>query len=127
MSENVPSNPDPLARFRARESTSIGAALAGDPTLLEVALAWVHSDVSLVLPESPPPLGSPRDLWEWFWAGSEYDPGEVAELAGMSVNDTRIALRRLKGLCMIYPDGTLTTALATVLTARANRSAVEVL
>lgn len=126
MSENTPATPDPLALLRLRESPTLGAALPEDPDLIRVAHAWAHADVTLTLPAHPPPMGSPRLLWAWFWQGCEFDPTELAELAGISENDAGIAFRRLKGLCMIYPDGTLCSALQSLLTAAATRALVEV-
>lgn len=126
MSENAPANPDPLALLRTRESPALGAALADDPDLIRVAHAWAHADVTLTIPDDPPPMASPRLLWAWFWSGCDFDPDELAELSGISRNDAMIAFRRLKGLCMIYPDGTVARALGDFLIATASRALVEV-
>jgi hypothetical protein len=126
MSENAPANPDPLASLRHREPPYSAACLADDPDLVRIAHAWAYADVTLKLQDSPPPLGNWREFWEWLWDGCYFDLEDLAERSGLSEHDTRIAFRRLRGLWLIFPDGTLSDTLSAALTAVANRAILEV-
>lgn len=126
MSENRPASPDPLRLLRGREPPFAGAALADDPDLLRVAQAWACARVDLELPDTPPPLDDFRILWEWVWSGCDFDLSDIARACGLSDNDARRGLRRLRALWLVFPDGTISEIVASALTAAANKAILEV-
>src|SRR3990167_4511428 len=101
---------DPLYHFKSQEARYRigGLLLLSDRPLLTVAAAWGAAEVSWTLPpldEAPESEGS---VWTWLFSGSVYDEESLATAAQVSVHDLRIALRRLKHMRLIYPDGTVT-------------------
>jgi hypothetical protein len=42
-----------------------------------------------------------------LWQGCNYDMEEVAKLSDLSIGDATGVFQRLKGLGLIYPDGTI--------------------
>lgn len=115
---------DVFHTYRAREPRERYAALilAKDPDAVSVAAAWEAAEVSFILPESPPPLSCPKQLWLWFWGGCQYDIDEIAELAQLSTHDCEVHLRTLKGFRLIYPDGTIAAVTKEFIEAGINRA-----
>lgn len=90
-----------------------------DKTLRRYVLAWSPALVRIWTTE---PIGEDiGNLWECV----HVDHKALGDLTGDSVPDVLAALRRLQGLELIYPDGTVPTAVTRVLTKEFNFASRE--
>lgn len=48
-----------------------------------------------------------KDRWHWLWGQTRFDCREFAVLAGVKQHEVDNLFRRLVGLRLIYPDGTI--------------------
>ena len=46
-------------------------------------------------------------MWEWIWEQVEFDINGFATVAGVKVYEASSLIARLKGLRLIYPDGSI--------------------
>ena len=46
-------------------------------------------------------------MWEWMWEQVEFDMNGFATVAGVKVYEASSLISRLKGLRLIYPDGSI--------------------
>jgi hypothetical protein len=46
-------------------------------------------------------------MWQWLWENIDFDASAFAAVAGVRVQDVSSLLTRLRGLRLIYPDGTI--------------------
>jgi hypothetical protein len=49
----------------------------------------------------------PVAQWNWMWDQVEFDANKFGVVAGIKVQDIGAVLSRLKGLHLIYPDGSI--------------------
>jgi hypothetical protein len=77
-----------------------GVLMLSDSSLCQVLLAFKHVAIE---------LNRPADVtcWKHAWGCCRFDYDELGALAGVSIGECRLAIRRLSGLGLIYPDGTI--------------------
>jgi hypothetical protein len=52
-------------------------------------------------------LKSEVDKWNWLWSQVNFDQAQFGIVAGLRTQDIGSVLERLKGLRLIYPDGSI--------------------
>jgi len=101
-----------LNLFKSKEQIESLLAILHDKTLQDVMIAWQNMKVSFNKEiENIDNLGD-HERWDLLWSNSKWDSNLLSTLCGLGVNDTNRAILRLKGLRLIYPDGTISTSAA---------------
>lgn len=90
-----------LFRFKADPKNLNVALLVTDHELLRYSVIWTQVLVARI---SDYPLG---DTWPDLWECVRIDFDAIAMLADDEMVKARKTVERLKGLQLIYPDGTL--------------------
>lgn len=97
-----------LSDFKSRaanEPENI-APLIDDQILMNGLIAWKSVPIRFKKSEDCP-CKSDSDKWEWLWQSVDYDTGTFGTVAGVKNQDVIPLFIRLKGLKLIYPDGTI--------------------
>lgn len=86
--------------LRASENKEVAAIVLQDRAVQRILAAWpmVRREVDDV------PGGAG---WNEVWDCCRFDEREVIELSGLQIGPGMAALKRARGLKLIYPDGTL--------------------
>ena len=106
-----------LQRFKDDESAENIVPLVDDEELRNGVVAW-KSVVIQYSDNNPPCEGdSDAEQWEWMWSKVRFDLSSFAVVAGVPAQDAAKLFNRLKGLRLIYPDGTIHTFAAQYLQA----------
>lgn len=96
-----------LETFKKSEVVEILVAL-DDPVMRNAFVAWRSVSVKKKSVASVVPDGlSETQQWNWMWSVVEYDSKEFGIVAGLQEHDVSKVLKRLIGLRLIYPDGTV--------------------
>lgn len=97
-----------LGEFKNGEEPEDIAPMLEDATLRNGLVAW-KSVVTRVKPESKAgcEAKSPQERWAWLWDCTDFDLGGFACVAGVKAQDAMDLFKRLRGLKLIYPDGTI--------------------
>ena len=97
-----------LADFKrmADDSPENIVPLLDDPVLTNGLIAW-KSIVIRYLPASDCEEKDEVSRWEWLWSRIEFDTTKFGAVAGVKQQEVGALLTRLKGLRLIYPDGTI--------------------
>lgn len=90
-----------LTQYKENPRRESAAMLLTDPELLRYCVIWKQVDVRR-LSEYPHELSWPG-LWDCVWVDVE----KIALLADHEEVKARKTVERLKGLRLVYPDGTL--------------------
>ena len=77
-----------------------------DEILINGLIAWKSVKVTFK-PLSDCPYTDEVGKWEWLWDNVEFDMSRFGAVAGVKVQDAGNLFTRLKGLRLIYPDGTI--------------------
>jgi len=99
-----------LAEFKAKslqEPENI-APLVDDQTLMNGLVAWKSVRVTY----RKPTICIDQDetgKWEWLWTQIEFDASAFAAVSGVRQQDVMSLVTRLKGLRLVFPDGTINT------------------
>lgn len=97
-----------LAQFKKKasdEPENIVPLMEND-SLINGLIAW--KSVIITYKElGQCPYSEDSRSWQWLWEGIEFDLGVLATVSGVRVQDVSALLTRLKGLRLIYPDGTI--------------------
>lgn len=97
-----------LAAFKANEEAENIVAIIEDEELQNGMIAWKSVRIRYRA-ASDCSVQSPVERWEWLWGQIEYDVNSFGVVAGAKAQDVGRLLNRLKGLRLIYPDGTINT------------------
>lgn len=99
---------DILADFKKMalgEAENIFPIMA-DEVLINGLIAWKSVHVRFK-PLSDCPYTDEVGKWEWLWDNVEFEMNSFGAVAGVKVQDAGNLFTRLKGLRLIYPDGTI--------------------
>lgn len=108
-----------LAVFRSLERSDDAIVVLGDDAAMRVLVAWSHLDQSWQRPATAQPQaihGRLGRLWDWVVAGWELDARAVSRVAGVPMATAHKKLSVLVGNRLIYPDGSMSTAVQRALT-----------
>lgn len=95
-----------LAEFKSKEEPENIVSLLDDEQLRQGIVAWKSVVVRYkALCECTHKDEASR--WRWLWEQVEYNQEDFGMVAGVKVQDVGKLLTRLKGLRLIYPDGTI--------------------
>lgn len=97
-----------LAYFKKKSSEEPEniVPLMDDDILTNGLIAW-KSIVIRYKQQEDCPCDDEASQWEWLWSRIEFDMGKFGVVAGAKSQDVGALLTRLKGLRLIYPDGTI--------------------
>ena len=98
-----------LAYFKKREAEDVEniTPLMDDSGLRNGVVAWKSVTVKFVEGGGKCDGNTDVERWNWLWSQTEYDQGEFGAVAGIRTQDIGGVLRRLTGLRLIYPDGSI--------------------
>lgn len=95
-----------LKTFKETESPENIVPLIEDAELRNGVVAW-KSVVVKYRDSEPCDLKSESEQWEWMWTKVDFDNNLFAVVAGVQPQNGQRLFLRLKGLRLIYPDGTI--------------------
>jgi len=95
-----------LDAFKKDEAAESIYPLLNEPSLCNALVAWRSVSIRYKKASECPALDEPG-RWEWLWDQVEFDVGSFGVVAGCPGGEVANLLNRLKGLRLIYPDGTL--------------------
>jgi hypothetical protein len=95
-----------LAEFKRAEAPESIFPLLEDTPLCNALMAWKSVRVAY---KTPHDCEETTDLlkWEWLWSQVEWDLGDFGIVAGCKGQDAPGMIARLRGLRLIYPDGSI--------------------
>jgi len=98
-----------LAWFKQNERPEVVLAVADNPELIKIVIAWTSLDVKRVDKLTKLASETESELWEWLWENARFSRTELKEKIGIpfSVIALENKLRPLIGNRIIYPDGTV--------------------
>jgi len=98
-----------MSHFRKIESDNVEniAPLTEDKELRNSLVAW--KSVSITWKDAGAQCDSTSEVeqWNWLWSQVSYDQHQFGVVAGLLTQDIGSVLERLKGLRVIYPDGSI--------------------
>lgn len=96
-----------LQQFKNNEAAENIVPLVDDEELRNGIVAW--KSVVIQYSDSDPCEDgkSQAQQWEWMWSKVKFDERAFAIVAGVPAQDAGKLFQRLKGLRLIYPDGTV--------------------
>ena len=95
-----------LSKFKASEEAENIVAIIDDDELLKGLVAW-KSVVVKYKAAGECQEKEEAAQWNWMWDYVEFDISAFGVVAGAKGQDVGGLFRRLKGLRLIYPDGTI--------------------
>jgi hypothetical protein len=95
-----------LARFKGSEEPENIVAIVDDEELRKGLVAW-KSVVVKYKEAGECPHKEEAAMWNWMWEYVEFDLAAFGTVAGAKSQDVSRMFQRLKGLRLIYPDGTM--------------------
>lgn len=95
-----------LAEFKKIEEPENIVPLMDDEMLRNGLVAWKSVSITYKKAESCS-YNDKNSRWNWLWTMIEYDMTHFAIVAGVKPQDAVSLFRRLMGLRLIYPDGTI--------------------
>ena len=97
-----------LANFKKAASSEPEniVPLMSDDSLMNGLIAW-KSVIVTFKNAGDCPHQQESQKWQWLWDNIEFDSAAFATVAGVRMQDASCMLTRLKGLKLIYPDGTI--------------------
>ena len=95
-----------LASFKADEEAENIVAIIDDHDLQNGLIAWKAVRIKYRASQDCQEK-DPVAKWQWLWGQIDYDPVEFGVVAGVKAQDVGRLITRLKGLRLIYPDGTV--------------------
>lgn len=104
---------DFLKPFKDNERVIPAAIVSTE--MFRMADDWTRIEPTWKTPDTPCPLGSEKELWEWVWEGCEWDWNEIIRLSGLPPWIARDTLWLLAERRLIYPDGTVTDPMKAIL------------
>jgi hypothetical protein len=95
-----------LAGFKGDEEPENIVPIIDDDVLQTGMIAWKSVRIRYKAATDCMEV-DPTAKWEWLWDQIEYDQWAFGTVAGVNQKDVGGLLSRLKGLRLIYPDGTI--------------------
>jgi hypothetical protein len=95
-----------LKEFKTSEEAENVVAILNNDELQNCLIAWKSVRVRYKAASDCREV-DPICKWEWLWKQIEYDMETYGMVAGIKMQDVGRAIERLKGLKLIYPDGTI--------------------
>ena len=95
-----------LAGFKANEEPENIVAIVDDEELRKGLVAW-KSVVVKYREAGDCPHKEEAARWNWMWEYVDFDMTGFGTVAGAKSQDVSRMFQRLKGLRLIYPDGTM--------------------
>ena len=95
-----------LSRFKASEEPENIVAIVDDEELRKGMVAW-KSVVVEYKSAGECPHQDEAAQWNWMWDYVSFDMSSFGVVAGAKGQDVSSLFKRLKGLRLIYPDGTI--------------------
>jgi hypothetical protein len=96
-----------LAKFKSSESPENIFPLVNDNTLCNALIAWKAVRITNKETQYCSEEDSELLMWEWLWNQVECDLDEFGMVAGCRGQDVGTLITRLRGLRLIYPDGSI--------------------
>jgi hypothetical protein len=95
-----------LARFKQAETPESIFPLLNDVPLCNALVAWKSVKLSFK-PPAECPSEDEQAQWEWLWNQVDYGVSSFGVVAGCKAQEAVNLIARLRGLQLIYPDGTI--------------------
>ena len=97
-----------LADFKAQEKDEPEniTPLVEDQTLRNGVVAWKSITLKYDTPSDCEEVDN-NAKWDWMWRHVSFDMQDFGIVAGLKAQDAGSVFTRLKGLRLIYPDGTI--------------------
>jgi hypothetical protein len=97
-----------LAHFKKKEDAESLVPLIEDQVLRKAIAAWKSVKITFKTPIGD--CSEDQDevcKWEWLWSTLDFNTNHFGVVAGLKGQDIEPTLMRLRGLRLIYPDGTI--------------------
>jgi hypothetical protein len=99
---------DVLTIFKKYEGPEVVVALIEDPILRKALIAWPSVKINYKTPmEECNDNLDDVSKWDWLWTKVGFAKDRFCVVAGLKGQELDPVLTRLKGLRLIYPDGTV--------------------
>ena len=97
-----------IESFRAREEEWVEnvAPLIESGTLRDGLVAWKSVTIA-IKSDGQCQSEAENEMWDWLWEQVQYDQSVFQAVSGVKMQDVGGLLVRLRGLRLIYPDGTI--------------------
>ena len=95
-----------LNEFKKKETPENIIPLLEDGQLRNALVAWKSVHIQYSDCKECPETDEPS-RWSWLWNRTEFDTTQFGVVAGCRAQDANLLFLRLKGLRLIYPDGTI--------------------
>jgi len=82
-------------------------ALMGNKELIAAILAWKSVVIKRKDNDDKCVFSGDNERWNWLWEMIDWDRQKYMLVSGLRVQDVGTEFERLKGLKLIYPDGTI--------------------
>lgn len=95
-----------LKEFKSIEAPESIIPLLEDVKLRNALVAWKSVTITYA---STVPCSATEELarWEWMWGCVDVDLNGFGVVAGCKGQESHVLFERLRGLRLIYPDGTI--------------------
>lgn len=97
-----------LAAFKKDEEAENIVAIIDDDELQNGMIAWKSVQIKFKAASDCTEKDA-NGRWNWLWEQIEYDANKFGVVAGAKAQDVGKLVERLRGLRLIYPDGTIHT------------------
>lgn len=97
---------DVLKKFKDSESPECIVPLLDDNKLRMALVAWQSVKIMRKQPTECN-VTDTNEMWMWLWEQVNYDEKAYAIVAGIPIHEVYNVLLRLKGMRLVYPDGTI--------------------
>lgn len=98
-----------IAHFKKQEQNNVEniAPLTEDTQLRNGLVAWKAIGVTYKEAGAVCEATDEVEQWNWLWEQVTYDQSKFGIVAGLRTQDIGSVIARLKGLRLIYPDGSI--------------------
>lgn len=97
---------DILSHFKKSASPENIAVLIGNKRLIPALLAW-QSVVIYRSTNEECDLENENEAWNWLWTQVSWDNDAYRTVSGLRLEEVGAYFEQLKGLKLVYPDGTI--------------------
>jgi hypothetical protein len=103
-----------LTEFKRAEAPENIFPLLQDVELCNALVAWKSVRISY-LSSAECPHDEEKARWDWLWDNVDFDNVSYGIVAGCKAQNASMLVERLKGLRLIYPDGSISNFAKTYL------------